>query len=308
MHVTLRQLQVFEAVARHLSYTRAAEELHLTQPAVSIQVRQLEESIELPLFEQIGKKVFLTEAGEELQHYSRSIAEKLAEAESVIDELKGLHRGRLKITVATTANYFVPNLLAAFNKRYQGVNIVLDVTNRSGLLKQLEFNETDMVIMGRPPADHDLEFEPFRDNPLVIVAPPDHPLARRKRVPLSKLRDQTFLVREPGSGTRIAMERFFTERGVEVKTGMEVGSNEAIKQSVQAGLGLGLLSRDTLAMELQLKQLKILTVEGFPIMRSWYLVHRRGKRLSSIARAFKDFLLSETPRQRTRVDGQAGPA
>jgi DNA-binding transcriptional LysR family regulator len=303
MHVTLRQLQVFEAVARHLSYTRAAEELHLTQPAVSIQVRQLEKSIELPLFEQIGKKVFLTEAGEELQHYSRAIAEQLAEAEAVIDELKGVHRGRLKITVATTANYFVPSLLAAFNNRYQGVNIVLDVTNRSGLLKQLEFNETDIVIMGRPPSDHDLEFEPFRDNPLVIVAPPNHPLARRKRVPLSKLHDQTFLVREPGSGTRIAMERFFAERGLEVKTGMEVGSNEAIKQSVQAGLGLGLLSRDTLAMELKLKQLKILNVEGFPIMRSWYLVHRRGKRLSSIAQAFKDFLLSETPRQKTRTNG-----
>jgi DNA-binding transcriptional LysR family regulator len=301
MHVTLRQLQVFEAVARHLSYTRAAEELHLTQPAVSIQVRQLEESIELPLFEQIGKKVFLTEAGEELQHYSRGIAEQLAEAEAVIDELKGLHRGRLKISVATTANYFVPNLLAAFNNRYQGVNIVLDVTNRSGLLKQLEFNETDIVIMGRPPAGHDLEFESFRDNPLVIVAPPDHALARRQRIPLSKLHDQTFLVREPGSGTRIAMERFFAERGLEVKTGMEVGSNEAIKQSVQAGLGLGLLSRDTLAMELQLKQLTILNVEGFPIMRSWYVVHRRGKRLSAIARAFKNFLLSETPRRNTAV-------
>ncbi len=303
MHVTLRQLQVFEAVARHLSYTRAAEELHLTQPAVSIQVRLLEQSIELPLFEQIGKKVFLTEAGEELQHYSRAVAEQLAAAEAVIDELKGLHRGRLKITVATTANYFVPNLLAAFTHRYQGVNIVLDVTNRSGLLQQLEFNETDIVIMGRPPDGHELEFAPFRDNPLVIVAPPDHPLARRKRVPLSKLHDQTFLVREPGSGTRIAMERFFAERGVEVKTGMEVGSNEAIKQSVQAGLGLGLLSRDTLAMELQLKQLKILGVEGFPIMRRWYLVHRRGKRLSSIARAFKEFLLIETPRQKTGSNG-----
>ncbi len=302
MHVTLRQLQVFEAVARHLSYTRAAEELHLTQPAVSIQVRQLEHSVALPLFEQLGKKIFLTEAGEELQHYSRAIAAQLAEAEAVIDELKGLRHGRLKISVATTANYFIPKLLAAFNTRHPGVNIVLDVTNRSGLLEQLELNETDVVIMGQPPAGHDLEYEPFRDNPLVIVAPPDHPLAQRKRIPLSKLRDQTFLVREPGSGTRIAMERFFAERGVEVRTGMEVGSNEAIKQSVQAGLGLGLLSRDTLAMELKLKQLSILSVEGFPIMRSWFLVHRRGKRLSSFAQAFKEFLLSDTPRREGRID------
>ena len=303
MHVTLRQLQVFEAVARHLSHTRAAEELHLTQPAVSIQVRQLEESIELPLFEQIGKKIFLTEAGEELHHYSRGIAEQLAEAKAVFDALKGQHRGRLKITVAATANYFVPGFLAAFTRRLPGVNIVLDVTNRSGLLQQLEFNETDIVIMGRPPDDCDLRFEPFRDNPLVIVAPPHHPLVRQKNIKLSKLRDETFLVREHGSGTRIAMERFFAERGLEVKTGMEVGSNEAIKQSVQAGLGLGLLSRDTLAMELKLKQLKILSVEGFPIRRRWYVVHRRGKRLSAIAQAFKDFLLSATPRRKTEANG-----
>ncbi len=293
MHVTLRQLQVFEAVARHLSYTRAAEELYLTQPAVSIQVRQLEESIELPLFEQIGKKIYLTEAGEELQRYSRRIAEQLAEAESVMEELKGLHRGQLNITVATTANYFVPGLLAAFNKRYHDVKVALDVTNREGLLKQLELNETDLVIMGRPPHDRDLEFEPFRENPLVIVAPPSHPLARSKRIPLSKLASQTFLVRERGSGTRIAMERFFRERGIHVKTGMELGSNEAVKQSVQAHLGLGLLSQDTLTMELKLRQLKILDVEGFPIMRHWYVVHRRGKRLSSVAQAFKGFLLDD---------------
>ncbi len=293
MHVTLRQLQVFEAVARHLSYTRAAEELYLSQPAVSIQVRQLEESIELPLFEQIGKKIYLTEAGEELQRYSRRIAEQLAEAESVMEELKGLHRGHLKITVATTANYFVPSLLAAFNKQYRDVKVALDVTNRSGLLKQLELNETDIVIMGRPPNDRDLDFEPFRDNPLVIVAPTNHPLARRKRVPLSELAGHTFLVREHGSGTRIAMERFFSERGIRVKTGMELGSNEAVKQSVQAHLGLGLLSQDTLAMELKLRQLKILDVEGFPIMRHWYIVHRRGKRLSSVAQAFKEFLLRD---------------
>ncbi len=292
MHVTLRQLQVFGAVARHLSYTRAAEELHLSQPAVSIQVRQLEESIELPLFEQIGKKIFLTEAGRELQHYSRNIDTQLTEAEAVFDELKGLHRGHLNITVATTANYFVPGLLARFNKQHPGVSIRLDVTNREGLLKQLEYNQTDIVVMGRPPGDRDLAFTAFRDNPLVVVAPPHHPLSRRKRVRLRELQDQPFLLREPGSGTRIAMERFFSGRNIRVRTGMELGSNEAIKQSVAAGLGLGLLSRDTLSMELQLKQLTILNVEDFPILRHWHLVHRKGKRLSTVASTFKDFLLT----------------
>jgi len=292
MHVTLRQLQVFDAVARNSSYTRAAEELHLTQPAVSMQVRQLELAVGLPLFEQLGKKIYLTEAGRELQHYARSINQQLLEAEAVLDELKGLKRGRLHVTVATTANYFVPNLLAAFHQTYPGVQVSLDVTNREGLLHALDENITDIVIMGRPPEDNDLDSEPFRDNPLVVVAPRSHPLARTRRIPLKTLELETFLVREAGSGTRIAMERFFTQHGVHIRTGMEAGSNEAIKQSVQAGLGLGLLSYDTLAMELKLKTLVVLDVENFPIMRAWYVVHRHGKRLSNVAAAFKEFLLN----------------
>lgn len=293
MHVTFRQLQVFDAVARHLSYTRAAEQLHLTQPAVSMQIRQLEQAVGLPLFEQLGKKVFLTEAGRELQHYSRNIAEQLAEAEAVLDELKGLRRGRLRVTVASTANYFVPDLLAEFTRQYSGVAVSLDVTNREGLLAALRDNVTDLVIMGRPPEDHDLDYEPFRDNPLVVVAPPDHPLAKKKNIPLKRLENEIFLVRERGSGTRIAMERFFNEHGIHIQTGMEAGSNEAIKQSVQAGLGLGLLSYDTLAMELQLKTLTILDIEEFPIMRYWHVVHRHGKRLSTVALAFKQFLINK---------------
>jgi len=294
MHFTFRQLQVFDAVARNLSYTRAAAVLHLTQPAVSMQIRQLEQVVGLPLFEQLGKKIYLTEAGRELQHYSRLIAEQLAEVESVLDELKGLRRGRLRVTVASTANYFVPGLLADFNKRYSGVAVSLDVTNREGLLAALRENITDLVIMGRPPENLDLEFEPFRANPLVVVAPPDHPLAKQQRIPLKRLEEETFLVRERGSGTRIAMERFFTEHGVHIQTGMEAGSNEAIKQSVQAGLGLGLLSHDTLAMELELNTLAILDVEHFPIMRNWHVVHRHGKRLSAVSQAFKQFLLQGT--------------
>lgn len=292
MRVTLRQLEVFAAVARKLSYTRAAEELHLSQPAVSMQVRQLEDAVGLPLFEQLGKKIYLTEAGLELQNYSRIISQQLAEAAAVLDELKGIQRGHLKITVATTANYFAPRLLAAFSAQYPGVKISLNVTNREGLLKQLNENETDIVIMGKPPDGHDLDSNPFRDNPLVVVAPPSHSLVAEKRIPLERLAEETFLVREHGSGTRIAMERFFGAHDIRLHTGMEAGSNEAVKQSVQAGLGLGLLSRDTLSMELKLDQLKILDVKGFPIMRHWHIVHRRGKRLGAGAKAFKDFLLN----------------
>lgn len=293
LHLTFRQLNVFEAVARLLSFSRAAEELHLTQPAVSMQIKQLEENVGLPLFEQLGKKIFLTEAGHELYHYSRAIAQQVAEAESVLGELKGVKRGKLKISVASTANYFAPQLLAIFTQRLPDVTVSLNVTNRQGLLQQLENNETDLAIMGQPPDGLDLAAETFLDNPLVVIAPVDHPLARKKRIPLSLLQNETFLVREQGSGTRIAMERFFAQRGVKLTTGMEMSSNEAIKQAVQAGLGLGIVSIHTVALELEMKRLAVLDVDAFPIMRHWYVVHRANKRLSGVAQAFKHFLLDE---------------
>ena len=291
MHITLRQMKVFESVARNLSYTRAANELFLSQPAVSMQVRQLERQLGVPLFERLGKRIHLTEAGREVYQYSRSIAQQLDAMETLLANLKGLSSGRLRISVASTANYFVPNLLATFHQRYPGVTVSLDVTNRESLLGQLTDNTVDIVVMGQPPASLDVDAQAFMENPLVVVAPPDHPLARSKSVPLKRLQEETFLVREPGSGTRVAMERFFAERGIRLKTGMEVGSNEAIKQSVQAGLGLGLLSRATIEQELTLKRLVILRVAEFPIMRHWYVVHRHGKRLPAAAEAFKRYLL-----------------
>ena len=294
LHLTFRQLGIFEAVARHLNYTRAAHELHLSQPAVSMQIRQLEENVGLPLFEQIGKKIYLTEAGRELAHYGRVIEQQLSEAESVLDELKGLQRGKLRISVASTANYFVPQLLAIFSRRFPTITVSLDVTNRETLLRQLGENNFDLVVMGQPPVEADVEAQIFLNNPLVVVAPLDHPLANKKKVPLARLQEETFLVREAGSGTRIAAERFFNARGMRLKTGMEVGSNEAIKQSVQAGLGLGLLSRATIEQELTLKRLVVLDVAYLPIMRHWYVVHRKGKRLSAVAEAFKQFMLKES--------------
>jgi len=293
MHLTLRQLKVFEAVARHLSFRRAAEELHLSQPAVSMQIKQLESNVELPLFDHVGKKVFLTEAGREMFHYSRAIAGLLDEADEVIEQLKGARRGKLALSVASTVNYFAPALLGTFCRRFPDITISLDVTNRETLLRQLADNEADLVIMGQPPAGDELEAGAFMENPLVVIASPDHPLAGKQGVPMMRLQDETFLVRERGSGTRGATERFFSQHGITLNTGMEISSNEAIKQSVQAGLGLGLLSRDTLEMELALNKLVVLDVEGLPIVRHWYVMHRRAKRLSPVAKAFKQFLLEE---------------
>ena len=291
LHLTFRQLSVFEAVARHLSYSRAAQEMHLTQPAVSMQIKQLEDNVGMPLFEQLGKKIYLTEAGRELSHYSRVIAQQLSEAESVLNDLKGLQRGRLKISVASTANYFAPQLLAVFGQRFPTVTVSLDVTNRQALLAQLANNEMDMAIMGQPPEGLDLLAESFMENPLIVIAPINHPLANEKKIPLARLQSETFLVREQGSGTRIAMERFFNQHGIQLQAGMVMSSNEAIKQAVQAGLGLGILSLHTIGLELETKRLKVLDVKGFPIMRHWYVVHRADKRLSPVAQAFKEFVL-----------------
>ena len=293
MNITLRQLKVFSAVAKHLSFTRAAEELHLTQPAVSMQVKQLESQLESSLFEQLGKKIYLTEAGEEVSHYSRTISQQLDDMETALANLKGLAHGKLRISVATTANYFAPHLLATFTQRFPNVNVILDVTNRQTLLRQLAENEVDMVIMGTPPVEMELEAGAFMENPLVLIAPPGHHLVDSKQIPLKLLEDEVFLLREPGSGTRSAMERFFAQHDVTITASMEVSSDEAIKQSVQAGLGLGVMSQDALQMELTLDRLKILDAEHFPIQRSWFVVHRKGKRLSAIAQAFKNFLLDE---------------
>lgn len=293
LHVTFRQLSVFESVARHLSFSRAAEEMHLTQPAVSMQIKQLEENVGLPLFEQLGKKIFLTEAGRELHHYSRVIAQQLREAESVLAELKGLERGKLNISVVSTANYFAPQLLAKFCAIHPMVKVSLNVGNRESVLKQLDDNEIDLAILGTPPEGIDVQAYPFMENRLVIIASSDHPLAGEKSIPAFLLQNEAFVMREQGSGTRLAAEKYFSSHHVSVKTAMEMSTNEAVKQAVQAGMGLGILSLDTVKLEVETGRLKILDVEGFPIIRHWYLVHRKQKRLSGIAQAFKDFLLSK---------------
>ena len=292
-HVTLRQLKVFEAVARHLNYSRAAQELHLSQPAVSMQMKQLEGSAGMPLFEQAGKKIFLTEAGREMQHYARSVTQQLEEAAEALTELKDASRGRLQLTIISTAKYFAPKFVAKFCRLHPGVTLKLDVCNRATLLERLARNETDLVIMGHPPQGLDITLQPFAPNPHVIVAAPAHALARARRIALKHIAGETFLLRESGSGTRLLMERVFAEHGLAVNASMEIGSDETIKQAVMAGMGIGFLSSHTVQLELQAKRLVMLDVVGFPIVRNWYIVHRTDKRLSPVARAFKEFLLSE---------------
>lgn len=296
MNITLRQLKVFERVAKRLSFTHAAEELFLTQPAVSMQIKQFEEAVGLPLFERLGKKIYLTQAGAELYQLSRNIAQQLDEAEQLIEELKGTETGRLNVSVANTVHYFAIRLLGEFCRRHPKVRVSFKVTNRKGLLQNLEDNEADLLLMGQPPDTQDLEAESFLKNPLVIIAPAGHPLSGKKNIALKELSNETFIMREIGSGTRNSVERFLAERGVHLTVSMEMNTNGAIKQGVEEGLGLGIVSIHTLERELEGRRLVVLDVESFPIMRQWFMVHRAGKRLSAIATQFAEFVRQEAHR------------
>ena len=293
-HATLRQLKVFEAVARNLSFTRAAEELHLTQPTVSIQLKQLSDITGLPLLEQVGKRVFLTDTGRELLKVCHDIFEGLSRFEMLVSDMKGVKAGKLRLAVITTAKYFVPRLLGPFCLRYPGIDVSLKVTNRERVLQRMTDNEDDLYVLGQPPEHMEVELKPFLENPLVVLAARSHPLAAQKKIPLSRLAEEPFLMREPGSGTRLATERFFVEQGLKLKVRMELGSNEAIKQAVAGGLGIAVLSAHTLALERSSDELAILDVAGFPIRRHWYVAYPRGKQPSVVALAFLDFLHEES--------------
>lgn len=292
-HATLRQLKVFESVARQLSFSRAATELHLTQPAVSMQVKALEDQAGLPLFEHIGKKIFLTEAGRELHERSRAVMQELRQAEEALDSMRGLTHGRLTIALVSTAKYVAPSLLARFLKRRPGITLKLAVDNREAIIALLERNEVDFAIMGRPPQTLDTVAEPFAPHPHVIIAPPDHALAHKRRIPLGRVAAETFIIREPGSGTRGLLERLFAEHKLPLNVSMEMASNETIKQAVIAGMGLSFLSLHTIGLELATARLVTLDVVGLPIVRNWYVVHLAQKRVSPVSQALKAFLLTE---------------
>ncbi len=265
----------------------------MSQPAVSMQIKQLESSVGLPLFEKMGKSIYLTDAGVHMYDYGRSITGLLDEADAVFEAMKGVESGRLIISVATTASHFATRLLAEFTKRHAGITISLDITNRESLQRQLDNNEPDLVIMGQPPEGVEVEADAFMDNPLVMIAPAGHALGGRENIMLSELKSESFVVREKGSGTRSAIERFFSRHEIEFRTGIVMTSNEAIKQAVEAGLGLGIVSIHTLELVLETNRLQILDVHDFPIDRHWYVIQRKGKRLSPAARAFKQFVLEQ---------------
>jgi len=291
--ITFRQLQVFEAIARLENFTRAAEELFLTQPTVSMQIKKLEEFIGSPLFEQVGKKVYLTAIGKELQRSTRDILESLAHFEMQASDMQGMKTGHLRLAVVTTAKYYAPRMLGIFCQKYPGIEVSLKVTNRERLLERLSENVDDLYIIGRPPQDSESHFIPLIENPLVVIAAGDHRLAKLNR-PLNfdDIAPEQFIIRERGSGTRRAIEKHFHERGCEVNIKMELGSNEAIKHAVASGLGISILSRHTMALGIS-GPLVELQVEGFPIAWPWYIGHAVGKRLSVVAKTFLDFISAE---------------
>jgi DNA-binding transcriptional LysR family regulator len=292
-NVSLRQLTIFEALARHLSFSRAAEELHLTQPAVSMQVQNLEAMAGLPLTEQMGKRIRLTAAGEEIAQLARRIGLQLRETEEALLAMKGAQGGRLLIGVVSTAKYFAPTLLAQFKRHHPGVELRLSVNNRDAVVRQLAENEIDIAIMGTPPNELDTVAEVFAEHPLVFICAPDHPLAKKKNISPAMLSREILLIRESGSGTRRALERYLEENKLTPGETMEMGGNETLKQAVMAGLGIAFISEHTIGLELSVKRIKVLDVLGTPVKRQWHLVHRAEKRLLPVASAFREFMRSE---------------
>ena len=298
LHATLHQLKIFDAVARHLSFARAAEELHLTPPALSIQVKQLADVIGQPLFEQIGKKISLTPAGSASWATCRDVLDRLEQLAQELAAIQGLEKGSLKLATLATAQYFIPRLLGEFCLKHPGIDATLFMGNREALLERLARNQDDLYILGQPPERLNVVTEPFADNHLVVIASPNHPLAKEKDIAPSRLREAPFILREPGSGTRLAAEKFFDQHGVTLKARMEVGSNVAVKQVVADELGIAVLSASTLRAELASGELVVLDVRGFPLERKWYMVYPAGKQLTPATKVFMEYLLAAPPMHR----------
>jgi len=294
-HATLHQLRIFLAVARHSSFARAAEALHLSPPTLSLQVKQLAETVGQPLFEQLGKKIFLTAAGHTLADACADIEGRMERLSQDLAALQGVEKGSLKLAILTTVKYTVPKLLGGFCAAHPGIEVAMVVGNRENLLQRLAHNQDDLYIMGQPPEALDVVTEEFAHNPLVLVAPPHHPLVGQTAIDPQRLRGEPFILREPGSGTRLTAERFFASHGITLKNRLEVGSNEAIKQTVAGGLGLAVLSATTVVSELALKELVMLDVQGFPLIRRWHVVYPRGKKPTAAAQAFKAWLFEHRP-------------
>lgn len=289
-HATLHQLRIFSAVARHSSFARAAEALHLSPPTLSLQVKQLSETVGAPLFEQLGKKIFLTAAGQALADTCQDIENRMERLSQDLGALHGVKKGSLNIAILSSLKYTVPKLLAGFCAAHPGIEVALFVGNREALLQRVLGNQDDLYIMGQPPQPMDVVIEKFAENPLVLVAPPTHPLVGQTGITPGQLANEPFILREPGSGTRLTAERFFAAHGITLKNRLELSSTEAIKQTVAGGLGLAVLSSTTVGPELALGELARLDVQGLPLIRHWYVIYSRGKKLSAAASAFKAWL------------------
>lgn len=293
MHATFRQLQLFTALADTGSVTGAAKACHVTQPTVSMQLKELASSVGLPLFEQAGRRLRFTDAGESLLRTARAMSQAWAAFEQDVAGFKGHTRGRLRLAVVSTAEYFVPRMLGAFCAERPGIDVMLQVLNREGVLARLHADLDDLYIMSMPPKDADFERRVFMPNPLVVIAPRGHPLAATRRwVPLSALAEQPFILREPGSGTRMACAAHFESLGFRPRVRLELGSNEAIKQAVASGLGLAVLSRHAIDLGTAETRLQVLRVTGFPAQANWYLLHARSRRLSPVASEFLEASMS----------------
>ena len=295
-NLSFRRLSVFAAVARLGSVSAAARELHLTQPAVSKQVKELEESVGLPLTERIGRRIDLTAAGREMARLSQRVADQILATEAALDALKGLHTGRVDIGAVSTSKYFAPRLLAAFRHEHPEVELKLGIANRAEVVQWLEGNTVDLAIMGSPPQHLECIATRMAEHPLAWFAAPDHPLAHEVSIDAAVLTGESLLVREPGSGTRSAMDRFLVSHQLAPPVMLEMSSNETIKQAVMAGMGIAFLSEHTAGLELATHQLVRLPVANTPVLRQWYVVHRAEKRLLPASIALRDFLVTHGAR------------
>lgn len=291
-HGTLPQLRVFEASARLGSFTRAAQELSMAQPTASVQIKKLSETVGYPLFEQVGRRIYLTDAGRRVYAGCHDVFRALSQLEQTLNEMRGLASGHLQVAVTSTAKYFAPRLLGAFIQRHPGIETSLQIHNRSALIERLRSNEDDLYLFAEPP-DGEVVVQAIASDPLVVLARSDHPLARESDIALARLAGEPFLMREPGSGTRIAALKLFERHGLIPKIRMELGTSEAIREAILAGLGVSILSRYSLGLEPEQTKLVCLDVQGFPVERQWHFVYPVGKQLSMAARAFMDFARAE---------------
>ncbi|MEB3342895.1 LysR substrate-binding domain-containing protein [Okeania sp.] len=297
IQATLHQLRVFRTVASYGSFTKAAEELFITQPTVSSQMKQLTQTVGMPLFEQIGKQLYLTDIGQELLATCQEVFGQLDRFEMLVADSKGTKQGKLSLAVVTTAKYFVPRILGYFCQKYPKIDVALEVTNHQQIARRMLENQDDLYIMSQPPEDIPLCREPIMDNPLVLVANKNHPLAKQKNIPIKRLINEAFIMREQGSGTRKAVQQLFAKHKISVNVRLELNCNEAIKQAIAGGLGISVLSEHTLYSQGSELELTTLEVKGFPIQRQWYISYLDGKQLSVIAQAFLEYIQEYTQKK-----------